>query len=121
MLPVQALHENLMDVQAKIRQEVASGSYGADRIFVTFESEEGQRNALNKLNVGLIESVTDASAKVDMDDRFRGQNILKVKESTEPSALRWFEIGIPTSQKYKEVRLQGSERIDLPNAALTII
>ena len=34
--------------------------------------------------------------------RFRGQNILKVVESTEPSALRWDQIGVSTFQKYKE-------------------
>ena len=34
--------------------------------------------------------------------RFRGQNILKVVESTEPSALRWDQIGVPTCQKYQE-------------------
>jgi DNA-binding protein YbaB len=69
MLPAHVLHEQLMDVQDKIRQEAASGSYGADRVYVTFETEEGQRNALNNLSVGLIAAVTDASGKVPLEDR----------------------------------------------------
>ena len=101
-LPVHVLHEQLMDVQRQIRQEVACGSYDAERVFVTFETEEGQRNALNALNTGLIAAWTDASNVIPIEDRFRGQNVLKVQESTEPDAVRWAEIGVSTVRKYQE-------------------
>ena len=56
----------------------------------------------SQLSVGIIAAATDASVHVPMEDRFRGQNILSVVESTEPSALRWSEIGTTTMKKYQE-------------------
>ena len=98
------LHEELLDTKEKIKAEVArvssAGGYSTTRVYVTFESEEGQRNALNTLSTGLIAAWTDSTASITSEHRFRGQNVLKVEESREPSAVRWLEIGVKTSTKY---------------------
>ncbi|GMH94230.1 hypothetical protein TrST_g13678 [Triparma strigata] len=100
------LHEELVTVQGKLKEEVdrfkKMGGYATTKVYVTFENEEGQRKALNALSTGLIAAWTDTSKNIPVTQRFRGKNVLKIEESKEPSATRWSEIHISTVQKYKE-------------------
>jgi hypothetical protein len=57
------------DGQRRQKEGGSSLRTGEAEIYVTFETEEGQRNALNKLSVGLIAAATDASGKVPLEDR----------------------------------------------------
>ena len=100
------LHEELLDTKDKVKAEVARvssmGGYSTTKVYVTFETEEGQRNALNTLSTGLIEAWTDHTSRIGTEHQFRDQNVLKVEESREPSAVRWLEIGVKSSVKYWE-------------------
>jgi hypothetical protein len=70
------------------------------RRYVSYETEEGQRAALNALTVGTFQAHFDRANSLPVANRFRGQNVLRVEESTEPSAIRWADLGITTTRKY---------------------
>jgi hypothetical protein len=60
------------------------------QVFVTFETEQGQRDALSTLKLGLV------SAKLNLDmrheDRFRFSNVLTIDEAPEPRDIMWCEL-----------------------------
>eukprot|EP00977_Amphora_coffeiformis_P002720 scaffold521_cov167-Amphora_coffeaeformis.AAC.11 len=69
----------------------------ARSVFVTFETEKGQREVLNGLSVG---SWAARRNKVDSvsDKRhlFRGEHVLEIIEPEEPSAIRWQDLSSTT-------------------------
>jgi hypothetical protein len=73
---------------AKI-QGLAQQDYPATNIFVTFESEAGQRRVLSGLSVGEYAVLrNNANALKDEKYMFRGR-VLQVAEPDEPSSIRW--------------------------------
>ena len=62
-------------------------------VFVTFETERGQREVLTALSVGSLAVFrNDKNALKDQKHAFRGERVLKVMESEEPSTIRWLEL-----------------------------
>mgnify|MGYP005628137385 CR=1 FL=1 len=93
LLELPELHNALKSAQLTIADERLKG-FSATRVFCTFETEFSQRQCLTYLSCGYIASVFDRSAKVPSEHRFRVQNILTVKESSEPSAMNWMSMGV---------------------------
>ena len=71
-------------------------NYKARRIFVTFETEIGQRAALTALNVSKLDIWLNKVRRFK-DERFlfHGKHRLDAEEPTEPLTIRWRDLGIP--------------------------
>ena len=61
-------------------------------VFVTFETEDAQRKALNALSFPGRIKWFNKTAKVPSEHLFRGDLVLDVDEAEEPSSIRWQDI-----------------------------
>ena len=68
------------------------------QVFVTFESEEGQRAALSSLSVGRIDAMMNSIGSLPSGAVFKDR-VLKVGEPTEPNAVRWLDLGASKFQR----------------------
>jgi hypothetical protein len=68
-------------------------TYNVTKVICVFESEQGQRNCLSKLQVGLVHGLLDWQSKDGAHLRFRGTNQLCVSEAPEPPDLIWENLG----------------------------
>ena len=90
LLPPEKLVEKIKTFSAQIK-ELQNEKYTATKVFVTFETENGQRTALDATKVGLIDLKLNRAYAVGPECLFRGQ-VLDVKEPTEPNAVRWLDL-----------------------------
>ena len=72
-------------------QQLQQEEYAAAAIYVTFETEQGQRTALEALDASKIEVCTNNPIHLDAGVLFRGR-VLRVVELTEPTAVRWTDL-----------------------------
>ncbi len=85
------LTEEIKDLQTR--------HYDVSHVFVTFETEAGQRTALSALKVpGRIDIAMNNTARVASSTLFQGR-VLNVEESPEPNAVRWMDISVTTTRK----------------------
>jgi hypothetical protein len=91
LLPAETLVDRVFKLTDEIK-ELQTAKYDVCRVFVTFETEEGQRAALSALSIGRIDIMMDNKSKVGA--LFRDQ-LLRVGEPTEPSAVRWLDLSAP--------------------------
>lgn len=96
-LPPEVLVDKVFSLTEQIA-ELQQQKYEASTIFVTFETEEGQRAALDALSVGKIDIVLNRTINLPPSAVFKGR-VLKVEEPTEPSAVRWLDLSTPTTRK----------------------
>eukprot|EP01031_Cornospumella_fuschlensis_P040460 gene40460-49313_t len=77
----------------QLLSEALEKSYPVCRVYVTFEHEADQRVCMEALEVPDIEAMLDYSYK-DMPAkyRFRGKNILNIREPPEPDNIIWQNI-----------------------------
>ena len=83
----QKVHTNCQALMAK--------DYDATSIFVTFETEQAQRKALQALTVSKVAIATnDGTALTALPEalKFRGKLVLDVTEADEPSVIRWKDL-----------------------------
>ena len=80
-------------------KELQERKYHVTNVFVTFETEEGQRSALAALKVGSIDLARQRSHKIGPHALFHGR-ILKIVVPAEPNAIRWREMTISTLRKH---------------------
>jgi len=77
-------------IEREIAAEMEKGPAKAAKVFITFETECAQREALRTMKVGLL------SAKLNLDmrrrDRFRYSNVLTIEEAPEPRDIMWCEL-----------------------------
>ena len=66
--------------------------YDVSCVFVTFERERDQVACLNALTVGSYSARTDTTGDPRVR-KFRGHNVLRVKEAPEPPDVGWRELG----------------------------
>lgn len=90
MLPPDELVEKITKLMEEIK-ELQNEKYDANRIFVTFETEEGQRTALESLDVGRVDLLLNRTGAVAPECLLDGK-ILKVTGPTEPNAVRWLDL-----------------------------
>jgi hypothetical protein len=90
LLPPEELVNKILALTEEIK-ELQDQKYTATNVFVTFETEEGQRTALEALNVGLIDLELNRTSAVAPECVFEGR-ILSVIQPTEPTAVRWLDL-----------------------------
>lgn len=72
-------------------KKLAAQEMNVSNVFVTFETEQAQRRALNALSVGRLDVWRNKSKLAD-NLLFRGKHVLAVREPPEPSAVRWQDL-----------------------------
>lgn len=100
MLPPQTLVDKIFTLTEEIK-ELQKRRYDVTTVFVSFETEEGQRSAMSALAAGKLDIMANNKANTAPGAVFRDK-LLKVEEPAEPSSIRyldlssskWFKIGI---------------------------
>jgi hypothetical protein len=90
LLPPDKLYSKMLALKEKIK-ELQEKEYKVSQVFVTFETEEGQRTALSALQLGLLDILTENKKAVAQNCLFRG-NLLHVVQPPEPNAVRWLDL-----------------------------
>jgi hypothetical protein len=89
-LPAETLVDHVFRLTGEIK-ELQKERYEATKVFVTFETEEGQRSALSALSVGKLDLMMNNTGNLAPSAIFRN-TVLKVGEPSEPSAIRWLDL-----------------------------
>jgi hypothetical protein len=97
LLPVNVICDRIFTLEEEIK-ELQKQKYKVAKVFVTFETEEGQRNALAALTVGRIDARMNNTGKIPASAVFRGE-VLKVGEPTESNAVRWLDLGASPARR----------------------
>ena len=97
VLPADKLVDNAFRLKKEIK-ELQKKTYNVCSVFVTFETEEGQRAALTALSNSKLDIMTNSKANVAPSAVFRG-NLLRVHEATDPSSVRWLDLSAGTWSK----------------------
>lgn len=79
-------------------EELQRKEYQVCSVFVTFETEEGQRAALTALSTGKLDLMSNRVANIAPSAAFRGR-LLRVDEATEPSSVRWLDLSASACYK----------------------
>jgi hypothetical protein len=80
-------------------KELQKEHYDVCQVFVTFETEAGQRTAMSALTVpGKLDIAMNNTGRVAPSALFKGR-VLKVEEPVEPNAVRWRDLHVPTKRK----------------------
>ena len=96
------LFARLTVLTAKV-QGLAQQDYPATNVFVTFETEQAQRQVLAAYNLGSIDVRRNNIHKISNPKHlFRGQHILHVKEPDEPNTIRWQDLNVTAKAKLKQ-------------------
>jgi hypothetical protein len=90
LLPADKLYDKMCFLKKKII-ELQEKEYKVSQVFVTFETENGQRSALSALKLGQLDILTDNKKAVTQNCLFRGK-LLHVVQPAEPNAVRWLDL-----------------------------
>lgn len=90
LLPPEELVKKIKKLTEEIK-ELQEKKYDATSVFVTFETEEGQRTALHALQVGLIDLKMNRTSAVPPECLFQGR-VLDVQQPTDPTSVRWMDL-----------------------------
>lgn len=96
-LPPEKLVDKLYTHEEQIK-ELQKDKYDAVEVFVTFETEAGQRNALTALAASKLDTLMNRTHNVAPNTIFQDR-VLKVEEPTEPDAVRWLDLGASYMKK----------------------
>lgn len=97
LLPPDKLVDKVFALTQEIK-ELQKEKYDVVKVYVTFETEEGQRSALETLAVGKIDSARNNTSSVAGGFVFRDR-VLKIEEPCEPNAVRWLDLGAGTFRR----------------------
>lgn len=84
------VYEKILET-SKMIVEMKAQDYGVADVVVTFETEEGQRNALKSLSTGKLDVRCNKVDNMTPSDLFKGR-VLDVREPAEPSAIRYLDL-----------------------------
>lgn len=104
MLKAETLVDFVFDLTDEIK-ELQKETYSASKVFVTFETEEGQRAALTALSASRIDLWNNNTHNIPPSAVFKGR-VLYVTEPTEPNAIRWLDLS--ATKKYRQVALAAT-------------
>lgn len=97
LLPVEKLADNVFRLRDEIA-ELQKKKYDVTSVFVTFETEEGQRAALSAMSSGKLVAMLNQTHAVTPSIVFRDR-VLRVREPSEPSSVRWLDLGASATRK----------------------
>jgi hypothetical protein len=92
------LVNNIFRLREEIDQLQKEGEFDVASVFVTFETEEGQRAALEALSTGKIYLLSRNISHAAPGSVFQGR-LLKVYQAAEPSSVRWLDLGVSSVRK----------------------
>lgn len=84
------LWERIQSTTASIK-ELQKEEFPVSAVYITFETEHGQRNALEALNASRTEKLANTAIGLDPSALFR-ERVLNVEEASEPTAVRWLDL-----------------------------
>ena len=100
----------LKDLDEKIKQLVESCEYKPVDIFVTFNTERAQRNALKLITTGKIDLWrNNLDTYTSSSYLFRGKHVLEIGESPEPGDLRYRDL--QASHGLKSIQFAGTTTV----------
>jgi hypothetical protein len=67
-------------------------TYSVSKVFCIFEHESGQRNCLGQLSNGIVPALLNIGSLQDIC-KFRGTNVLRIREASEPTEVIWEKLG----------------------------
>mmetsp|Transcript_14664 Transcript_14664/g.34588 ORF Transcript_14664/g.34588 Transcript_14664/m.34588 type:complete len:873 (+) Transcript_14664:100-2718(+) len=81
----------------------AETPYVPSKVFITFETEAGQRKCLKALSAGLLTAAFDiGKEKVPPEHIWKGENVLAVKEAPEPTEVFWEDVDVTFEKRMKQ-------------------
>ena len=84
-------------------QGLAQQDYPATKVFITFETEAGQRRVLSALNYGSRDvSKNKIAAAKETQHLFRGELLLSVSEPDEPNTVRWQDLNEKLIDRFRQ-------------------
>ena len=99
-IDAEVLVEKINTWTTRVR-DLQKKKYNVASVFVTFETEEGQRAALTALKVEWLDLRRQNVNTVASSAAFQGR-ILKVRVPPEPSAVLWDQLNVKVRRKYSE-------------------
>ena len=96
-LPAETLVDRVFELSEEIKQ-LQNEKYDVAKVFITFETEEGQRAALSAFSIGRWDIYMKNENAVAPSAVFKGQ-LLRIGEPAEPSAVRWLDLSASTFRK----------------------
>jgi hypothetical protein len=93
MLDGPAIRQRIHDIDVKVNKDLSQRCYDVSGVFVIFDKEEDQQNALEKLQIPLIQihrQRMDALKKPS--HAFRGNRVLNVVDPPEASNVIWYHL-----------------------------
>jgi hypothetical protein len=97
LLSADVLVDKVFTLTEEIK-ELQKKKYDAVKVFVTFETEAGQRSALSALAVSRLDIMFNKTDNVPPSIVFQG-TVLKVAEPKEPNSIRWLDLSAGTFQR----------------------
>lgn len=97
MLPPEDMVDRVFRLTEEIK-ELQKQKYDVSRVFITFETEEGQRNALQALSIGRFNIMMNHTSGIAPSIVFKDR-LLYAEEPAEPSAIRWLSLSASGTHK----------------------
>lgn len=100
------LKSELEKANKAVQKSLQETNYVASSVFITFETEIGQRNCLKALSQGILTSAFDLNKdKTPPEYLFKGTNVLSVKEASEPASVYWNNTDISFTKRVEQQSL----------------
>ena len=99
-LPPDVLVDRIFRLTDEIREHLNEKFY-VTKVFVTFETEAGQRNCLEAMSTSKMIVGTNQTERVPPSTVFHGK-VLSVGECVEPNTVRWLDLHVGTMRKISQ-------------------
>lgn len=101
-------YKRLTKLDETCRRLIQTRTFPTSAVFVTFDREADQRKCLAALRVGNFNVLHNQTDALTAAHCFRGNLVLDVCETTEPSAIRWQDLDETFMTKLKERFVSGA-------------
>jgi len=85
------LYNKITELDEQIKAHL-NEHFKASQVFVTFETEQSQRDALTKLSISTLDALCNNTSAVSEECLFGGKHIIIASEAPEPNAVRWADL-----------------------------
>lgn len=92
VMDAETLQKEIVKLNKHILSDLAKRKYDVSNVFVVFETEHAQQEALRELAVLGIDIFRNNTYALPSDLLFRGEKVLEVREPPEPSSVRWQDL-----------------------------
>ena len=112
LLHLQEIYDKLEENDVTIK-ELQQQEYDVTDVIITFETEEGQRLALETLTTGELDVRLQRRGSRGEPSLFRGKHVLDVVEPAEPSAMRYLDLDTNVAERIIQQMITFSITIGL--------